>query len=204
MGIFLIAFRDFIESFIFLSILLGFSKKEGLNKEKLIIMGGGLGLFISITLPILSYFILPFVKTSISEEIVETISHSSVILSGLLLLFISYTIHPFIIGHKDKHLSSFLSGNKLNNLSFFLVSLILVLGEGLEILLFTTTISFYRTAALNSLLLLLGLGTALLVGLVVYKTYLKNHIKNLFKITEILIIAYGIYLIAHGLLEFLE
>jgi len=40
--------------------------------------------------------------------------------------------------------------------------------------------------------------------LLVYKTYLINHIKKLFKITEIILIVYAIYLIVHGLIEILD
>lgn len=204
MGVFLIAFRDFTESFLIISLLLGFSRKNDLGEEKSILTGGIVGLIVSLTMTILIYFILPLLRFVLSTELIDQIGHVSTISSGLLMLYITYKIHPFFSKNRDNRIQTLLENIKVSKVPFFIIAFLLVFQEGLEIIIFTTTISFLQSFFLNALSLILGFLTALTVGILVYKTYLINHIKKLFRITEIILIIYSIYLILHGLIEMSE
>lgn len=204
MSAFLIVFREFMESFLLMSILLGFSKREGLHKEKSIIAGGILGILFSILITFSVFYALPLIHISLPSELIDLIGHLAIILSGIMLLYIIYRIHPLFAVHKNKHVSSLFSKKDIKNTPFFIPTFLLVLQEGFEIVLFTMTTSFTRSLASNSLSLLFGFIAAVMVSALLYLTYLKNHIQKLFKITEYALIIYGAYLIFHGGTELIE
>jgi len=204
MGVFLISFRDFTESFLLISLFLGFSTKNNLGKEKSILAGGIMGLLSSLFLTICIYFVLPLINLGFSGYFIDQIGHVSMVFSGILILYITYKIHPLFVRNKDVRIKTFLENITFSKTPFIIIAFLLVFGEGMEIIIFTTTISFLHSFYSNTLSLILGFAAALAVGLLVYKTYLINHIKKLFKITEIILIVYAIYLIVHGLIEILD
>lgn len=204
MSVFLIAFRDFIEAFLILGILLGFSKKQNLNKENIILAGGITGLCAALLVAFLAFYILPFIKIPFPVETIDTIGHFSVIFSGFMILYITYYLHPFFVTQKNKHVEKLFSNKEATNIIFFIFTFLLVMQEGFEIVVFGTSTSFFESSLSNILSLFAGFLTAVLIGMIFYKTYLKNHIKKLFRITEFIFIVYGLFLIAHGLMEFFE
>ncbi|PIY68795.1 hypothetical protein COY90_04045 [Candidatus Roizmanbacteria bacterium CG_4_10_14_0_8_um_filter_39_9] len=204
MSTFLIVFREFMESLLLMSILLGFSKREGLHKEKSILAGGILGILFSVFITFSVFYVLPLIHISLPSELIDLIGHLAIILSGVMLLYITYRIHPLFAVHKNKHVANLFSQKNIKDASFFVPTFLLVLQEGFEIVLFTMTTSFTHSLASNSLSLVLGFVAAVAASSLLYLTYLKNHVKKLFKITEYTLIIYGAYLIIHGGTELFE
>jgi FTR1 family protein len=204
LSVFLIAFRDFSESFFLIGVLLGFSKRNSLGKEKSIITGGAIGLLISIIIATSIYFVLPFVNIRFPQNLADLIGHMFLIISGVILIFITKRLHPKIFENKNNQLSKMLEFKDYDSLSYYLLPFLLVFQEGIEITLFTSSSFYLSSPLINFLSLMLGFLSAVLLSLVVYKTYLKNHIKKLAKLTEILLIIYGFFLITSGIIELLE
>lgn len=200
-SVFLIALRDFTESFLIIGLLLGFSKKQNLKKEHLIFSGGLMGILASFAVILCVFFVLPFIHFNFSFDTIDTIGHYALIISGLLMIYLTYRIHPTIMENKNIHINSILGNKEVEKISFFVLTFLLVLQEGFEITIFSSTISFLNSFLSNAYSLFLGFLVALGIGAIVYKTYLKNHLKKLFKITEILLIAYGAFLVFHGVSE---
>jgi FTR1 family protein len=204
LSVFLISLRDFTESFLIISLFLGFSKKQNLDKHKLILLGGLIGLFASFTIAICVFFALPFVHVNLSVQLIDMIGHLALIASGILLILLTLKIHPIMMDNKSMYMNTILGNKDLEKISFFFLTFLLVFQEGLEITIFSSTISFLNSFLSNVLSLALGFFAALLIGLIFYRTYLKNHLKKLLKITEFLLIGYGVYLILHGILELIS
>ncbi len=203
LSVFLIALRDFTESFLIIGLLLGFSKRQNLKKEHLIILGGVSGLLTSLVVILCVFFVLPFIHFDFSFDTIDTIGHYALIISGLLMIYLTYRIHPVMVDNKNLHITSILGNKEVEKISFFVLTFLLVLQEGFEITIFSSTISFLNSFLSNSYSLLIGFLAALAIGAVLYKSYLRNHIKKLFKITEVLLIIYGAYLVFHGVGELL-
>lgn len=204
MSTFFIVFREFVESFLLISILLGFSKKEGLHKEKSILAGGITGVVISLAMALFVFFIFPLIHVRLEEEQIELFEQISMVVSGAALLFVTHIIHPLFSKHAHHKAQNMMEKNKILNASLFFPSLLLVLQEGLEIVLFTTTTAFTTSVVSNIFSLFAGFIAAVGTGFLLYKTYLINHVQKLFKITEIALICYGAYLIFHGGSELVE
>lgn len=200
----LISFREFIESMIIVGILLGFSKRFSLGKEKQIISGAIVGLIGSLTLVLLSFILVGRLHAAFPEEQLEVLEHILLVVSGTFLIIITLLLHPLFSKNKNKHLDRFMKNTNQSTFSFMLVSFLLVLQEGVEIVLFTSSVAFNKSFYENMAGLFIGFVGALIATVILYKTYLHVHIQKLFRITEYVLVGFGIYLIFTGGKELLE
>lgn len=200
----LISFREFIESMLVVGILLGFSKRFSLGKDKQIISGAVIGLIGSLSLVLLSFILVGKLHAVFPEEQLEVFEHILLVVSGTFLIIITFLLHPLFSKNKNKHLDRFMKNTKQSSFSFMLVSLLLVLQEGVEIVLFTSSLAFNKSFYENMFGLFIGFVGALIATVVLYKTYLHVHIQKLFRITEYVLVGFGIYLIFTGGKELLE
>ncbi|MBI4973683.1 FTR1 family protein [Candidatus Roizmanbacteria bacterium] len=200
----LISFREFIESMLVVGILLGFSKRFSLGKEKQIIGGAITGLIGSLSLVLISFILVGKLHAILPEEQLEIFEHILLVVSGTFLIIITFLLHPLFSKNKNNHLDRFMKNTKQSSFSFMLVSFLLVLQEGVEIVLFTSSLAFNKSFYENMMGLVIGFIGALVATVFLYKTYLHLHIQKLFRITEYVLVGFGIYLIFTGGKELLE
>ena len=194
----IVTFRESLEALVIISILLGFSRKFKLKQELFIMLGALSGFIFSGILIVFSFIYFFKVRTLLPEEGLEMIEHIISIASGFLLIFITAVLHPLFSQHKNNHLESFLIKKHTGGIPFLLTAFGLATLEGIEIILFTTSSSFTSSFANNVIGLLIGLTGALLASIIIYFTYLRIHLHKLFKITEYILIIFGIFLISKG------
>lgn len=197
----LITFRESLEALVVIGVLYGFSRKFKLQKESFIIKGAILGFFTSIFLILgLLYFIF-LQRLAIPEDQLEILEQVLLIFSGIFLILVTLVIHPFISKQKTKHVNSTLEKKDLSSFSLGMLSFFLVLLEAVETILFVSSSSFTSSFIDSVWGLLAGFGSAMVVTVLIYKTYLKIHIEKLFKFTEYALFVFGIYLTIKGGLE---
>jgi high-affinity iron transporter len=86
----------------------------------------------------------------------------------------------------------------------FFLAFIAVLREGVELALFLTASAFASDSRQTLLGALLGLGTAILLGAVLFATTVRLNLQRFFQVTGFLLILFAAGLTAHGIHEFNE
>ncbi len=88
--------------------------------------------------------------------------------------------------------------------AIFTLAFLAVLREGVELALFLTAATFQVNAATTLSGGLLGLGTAVLLGWIVYGTSVRLDVRAFFQVTGVLLLLFAAGLVAHGVHEFNE
>jgi len=88
--------------------------------------------------------------------------------------------------------------------AIFTLAFLAVLREGVELALFLTAATFQVNAATTLSGGLLGLGTAVLLGWIVYGTSVRLDVRAFFQVTGLLLLLFAAGLVAHGVHEFNE
>lgn len=88
--------------------------------------------------------------------------------------------------------------------ALFLLAFLSVAREGLELVLFLTAAQVSSGGTLTLLGAVLGLGTAVLLGWILFATTRRLPLKSFFKVTNVLLILFAAGLVAHGVHEFNE
>jgi high-affinity iron transporter len=100
----------------------------------------------------------------------------------------------------DIHKAAFTTGKR----AVFLVAFFAILREGIELALFLTA-SVFATDALQTLIgMILGLGTAILLGWSMFAAIIRLDLRRFFQVTGFLLILFAAGLVAHGVHEFNE
>lgn len=86
----------------------------------------------------------------------------------------------------------------------FMLALLAVLREGVELALFLSASTFATNAQQTILGAILGLGTAILLGWSLFATTIRLDLRRFFKFTGFLLILFAAGLVAHGIHEFNE
>ncbi|MEM3374805.1 MAG: FTR1 family protein [Candidatus Woesearchaeota archaeon] len=200
MSSFIIAFRETLEAFLIVSIVLAFLKKTNNQKYNKIVY---FAIFLSILCSI--FFALLFLKVYGSfsgrgEKIFEGIT--MIIGSFLLTTMILWLLkHRNIKSKIQNKVSENLS--KENIIGIFLLVFLSILREGIETVIFLFAASFLSVSN-NLLSVIFGITCALFIGYLVYNASLKFNIKLFFNITSVLLILFAAGLFAHGIHELEE
>jgi|GEM_PF-398902 len=196
----IIAFREFFEAFLIVSVFLGISKKLKLNREKEILIASAIGAFSSLLLASLAYFFSNVARTVLTQQRTELLESYLLVFSGIFIAYVMFSLHGVM--RKSRGNSLIKAHQKLQNNAFdyslFATIILLVIREGSEVALFSATTSLFSSFSQNMFGLLLGLGGALLIGVLSYSTFLRFQIHKVFKITEYLILLLGASLVQNG------
>lgn len=201
-----IAIREYLEIFLIIGVFLGINKKLNLKKEKEIIFSSLIGIFISLMLPIITFYFSNQAKQIFNEKNTEILEGYLLIFSGIFITYVIFSLHKTIHHLTDKNLI-FLHKkmeNKIFDLVFFLLIVFFIVREGFEIALFTATTSLFFDFLNNFYGLILGFLISAIFGILTYFSYLKFSIKKIYKITEWLIIFLGSSMIANGINKLFE
>ncbi|MCK5152547.1 MAG: FTR1 family protein [Candidatus Thorarchaeota archaeon] len=88
--------------------------------------------------------------------------------------------------------------------ALFVLAFVAVLREGVELAIFLTAASMTSSAQETFIGVILGLGTAVVLGWSLFKTAIKLDLRKFFLVTGTLLILFAAGLVAHGVHEFNE
>ena len=201
-----IAFREFLEAFLIVGVFLGISRKMNLKKEMEIGLAATLGVVISLLLATGTYLLGDRAHTILTEERAEILEGYLLIFSGLFIAYVVFSLHNVLRLHRGSTLIK--AHQKLQenafDISLFFTIIFLVLREGFEIALFTASASLFAEFMQNFIGLLIGFGSAIVIGALTFFAYIKFSIGKIFKATEYMIILLGASLVQNGVNELLE
>lgn len=115
----------------------------------------------------------------------------------------------FWMAHQSRSLRSNLESNlqsasRNGKRGVFLLAFLAVLREGVELALFLTASTFTSDAVRTLGGALLGLATAVLLGILLFATTTRLNLQRFFQVTGILLVLFAAGLVAHGVHEFNE
>ena len=202
----IIAFREFLEAFLIVGVFLGISHKLKLGKEFEISTAAIIGIILSLMLSIGMYYFGGYASLVFTETNAELLENYLKIFSGVFLAYVIFSLHGVI--RKSRGQTLIAAHTKLQNrvfdISLFFTIMFLVLREGFEIALFTASVSLFSAFAQNILGLLMGFGSACVLGLATSFAYIRLPIGRVFQATEYMIMLLGAALVQNGVTELLE
>jgi high-affinity iron transporter len=202
----LIAFREFLEAMLIISVFLGISRKLALKRELEICFAAAIGFAISLAFATTTYLFGDMARGILTQEKAETLESYIMIFSGLFITYVVFSLHgtlrksragTLIKAHQQLQKNAF-------DISLFLTIIAVVLREGFEIALFTASTSLFSVFFQNFVGLLIGFACASVLGIGTFFAYLKFPLGKVFKVTEYMIVLLGASLVQNGITEFLE
>lgn len=186
------AFREGLEAFLIITIIIKFLEKTDNNKLKKYV---GIGIALSILFSILAGLILFVVSNMLTS--IENVgklweSISSLIAVGLIITFIIWIIKhgQYIKMHIEHKTAVNLSANGITILTIFLIS-----REGVEIALFTFAGSYQIVS------IVIGIALSSIISMLILLSLIKANFKAIFVITLVYLIMQSGYLLGYGLHE---
>lgn len=189
---FIMAFREGLEAFLILALILKFLDSTHYKRLKINVI---YGLGVSIIISLLLGFILKLVGGQFDkmEEIGKLWeSLASLLAVGLIASFIVWMINH---GSQIKKYVELKTSLNLTPIGIFIISLILIAREGVEIAIFTFA-GQYQAISIVS-----GITLALLVSLAIYSSLFKISLNKIFQLTLIYLIIQAGYLFGYGIHE---
>jgi high-affinity iron transporter len=199
---FLLALREGIEAALIIGIVIGALRKiDRPDLSKAVWAGTACAVVVSL----LAAIILNLVGASLegtAEEVYEGIA--MLVAAGVLTWMI------FWMNRQARHLRSDLENGvrraalQTGQGALFLLAFTAVVREGIELALFLTASALASTAQATVIGALLGLGTAILLGWLLFTGILRLDLRIFFQVTGVLLILFAAGLVAHGVHEFNE
>ncbi len=201
-----IAFREFFEAFLIVGIFLGISRSLGLKKEFEILLAAGMGILVSLFLAVGAYAVGNHVRAVLTEDNAEFLESLLLIFSGVFIAYVVFSLHGILGRSHRKMIRDTEARFKAQafDVSLFFTIMFLVMREGFEIAIFTSSIALFTTFLQNFLGLLIGLVLSLGVGLASFFAYTAFEARKVFRATEYLIILLGASLTQIGITKLLE
>jgi len=202
----IIAFREFFEAFLIVGMFLGLSRSLNLRKETEILLASGLGVALSMLGATGVYVFGDHARAIFTEQKADFLESYLLIFSGLFIAYVSFSLHGILSKkqlQKVQETKKFLQQEALN-ISLFLTILFLVVREGFEIALFTSSVSLFSAFMQNFIGLIVGFSVASAFGLLAYLAYTRFPLAKVFKATEYLIILLGAALTQNGITKLFE
>jgi high-affinity iron transporter len=197
---FIITFRESLEASLIIGVILGYLSKTSQQKQNKIVYAGVL---VGVIGSILGAFLFNKLAGGFEGKAEEIFEGITMIIGAILLITVILWMQ------KQKNIAQNLQnkiGVNIGNsgkISLFTLSFISVLREGIETVIFLSASTF--ASGENSLTgAILGILTAIVVGILVFFGSLKINVKKFFNITSILLVILAIWLFIQGLHEFEE
>ncbi|HVA97062.1 MAG TPA: FTR1 family protein [Candidatus Acidoferrales bacterium] len=201
-----IGFREFLEAFLIVGIFLGVSQKLALKKEMEIGFAAVVGMILALLLNIGVFFLGEHTRSMITEQNADAIESYLQIFSGLFLVYVVFSLHQRMNQNRKEMLTKAKENIKKEffDISLFFTIIFLVLREGFEIALFSSSITLFSLFVQNIIGLLLGFVGAAILGALTYFAYTKFSIGKIYKVTEYMIVLLGASLFQTGITKFLD
>lgn len=203
---FLITFREVMEASLIVATILGILIKLNHKKSiRTVWMATISAAFFSIVFLISGSLLGLRIQELYSGEIEELVEGILMIISAAFITWAVFFLHKYFTHHKAKMLKKVGEAvQQEEQKGLFILTFVAVLREGLEIVLFLSTI-FLSTAPgkiFNGFAL--GVTAGLLICLGLVKFTLRLPVKIAFKTTSMLLILFAAGLLARGIHEFME
>lgn len=202
---FLITFREVIEATLIVATILGILVKLGHKKSiRTVWWAAGTASLLSIVLIGISSIIGLQVQ-ELFEKHEAYIEGILTIISSLFITWAVFFLHKYFASYKTHLLAKI--RNKIENLEqegLFGLVFTAVFREGIEIVLFLTTVYFSSNPRSIFSGFTMGMTSALLVSLGLFTATLRLPIFYAFRVTSILLILFAGGLLARGVAEFTE
>lgn len=202
----LISFREFFEAFLIIGLFLGISKQFGLKKEVEILLAAGIGIIISFLLAVGTYLSGDSIKMFFPDSSIELLEGYLLLFSAVFIAYVVFSLHKTLgKAHKEAvERAKQKMSEQAFDIALFLTIITLIVREGLEIALFTASVSLFADFVTNMTGLFAGFFGASILGVVVYLAYTKFSIKKIFTLTEYAILALGAVMFAGGVTKVAE
>jgi high-affinity iron transporter len=196
----LITFRETFEAVLIIGIILSYLKKiNHFDKKKFVIGGAMLGLLFSILGAIVFQVVLGGFEGQVEESFEGIMMIIGAIMITTLIVWLHRQSKSFTsIETKIDH-----SLNNSQSFGIFFLAFISVFREGIETVLFLSASSISQDSY-SFLGAILGIGIALIVGILVYKGAIRINIQLFFKITSLFLIFVAAGLFSYGIHELQE
>ena len=202
----IISFREFLEAFLIIGVFLGISKKLKLKKEFEISLAAITGIILSLLLATATYLFGNQVHKILTEKNAELLESYLMIFSGLFIAYVVFSLHDVIQRSRNGTLIKVQQKlqEKIFDFSLFSTIVFIVIREGFEIALFTSSTSLFSVFIQNFIGLMIGFTFASILGILIFFAYIKFSLGKIFKFTEYLIIVLGAALVQNGVTKLLE
>lgn len=200
--VFIVAFREFLEAFLSVGILLSVSSKFNLHRTKGIIAGSIVGFIV--------VFILATVVFGADSQILKHLPKNSLnliegwlfTLSSFFIAFAVFSLHKILTHYQQEDLKKIEADVTKYKLSYWLLpfsAFLFVFKEGCEGIFFNVTNGLFYT--FNQELIGFGFAfiAAMICGFIIRKFLNRVSLKRIFRITEVFIIFVGVDAITEGL-----
>ncbi len=203
----ILAFREFFEAFLIVSVFFGVSKRFDLKQEKELLLATTSGLAISVLLPVIVFLLGPTFKSLTSHENAELFEAYMLTFSGFFIAYVVFSMHKFLEPKRNqvlKQVKEKLIQKEAFNVSLFLTIVFFIAREGFEIAVLSAATTVFSDFMSNIAGLFIGFVAAGIVGAGLYFSYLKIPVCKIFQYTEYTIILFGAAMVKNGLAELVE
>ena len=199
---FLIAFREGLEAFLIVGIIMSYLYKIG---EKKYIKHVLFGIITAIVVSIGLAYIFELAFGGFEGRPEEIFEGSVMMLAVVILTYMVFWMNSQAVKiRNDIEVSVGKAINRGRVASLFFLGFIIVFREGAETVLFFRAISYQSSASELIMGGIIGILSSILLALIFFTSTMKINISLFFKITGIIIIALAAGLLSYGIHEFQE
>lgn len=202
MQVFLVAFRESLEAAILLAVILAYLSRRGYRKGFRAVW---IGVAAAIALSILAGSLLFFLVGEFASPAEQLFEGFTFLLGLAVLSFMIVWMKreaSDLTGRLQRRVEAAL--DRGSGWSVGLLAFLVIVREGLELALFLFAAASTTTRLISVIGGLGGLGSAVLVGVLVYTGGRKLNLRLMFQVTGILLIFFGAGLLSRAIAEFQE
>ena len=199
---FLLSLREGLEAALLIGIVLGTLRKLNQPQLRPAVWAGTLSAIVVSLLAAWGLNLLGAQFEGRAEEIFEGVT--MLLAAGVLTWMIFWMQRQSRSLKTDLELDVRKASRQSGAKALFILAFLAVVREGIELALFLTAATMTTSAQQTLLGALLGLGTAVLLGWLLFTTAIKLNLASFFKVTSVLLIFFAAGLVAYGVHEFNE
>ncbi len=200
--VFIIAFREFLEAFLSIGVLLSISSKFNLQKTKGIFGGSIVGFVVVFILATAIFGTDSAVLKHLPKNSFDLIEGWLFTFSGIFIAYAVFSLHKILSHYSQENIKKTKAQIEQYKTSYWLLpftAFLFVLKEGSEGVFFNVTNGLFYQFNQDVTGFGLAFLAALLCGLIIKKFLTLVSLKKIFRITEVFIIFIGVNAITEGL-----
>jgi FTR1 family protein len=200
--VFIIAFREFLEAFLSIGVLLGISAKFNLQRTKSIIGGSVVGFIVIFILATLVFGADSTILKHLPKDSFDLIEGWLFTLSAIFIAYAVFSLHKILAFYSQENIKKVETQVDKYKLSYWLLpftAFLFVFKEGLEGIFFNVSNGLFYTFTQDLTGFGLAFAAALICGFIIQKFLSYVSLQRIFRITEVFIIFVGVDAINEGL-----
>lgn len=195
-----LAFKEYLEVFLIIGILYAISNKLQPEAKKFIKNASITGVCFALVIPVIFFIFGNTVTQHLSENNIDLFESIVMIFSALFLAYVTISLHSIFYKNRNKIILEThkkIEHNLLDKTLFSVITL-LIAREGLEIGLFTASVSLVSSFIANIVGLCIGFLFAAIIAYLIQKAMIKISLQSLFSFTQWIILIQGAALLQNG------